>query len=85
MQGRRHARNDHHEGILMRISARNQLKGTVVDVKKGATTSRVRVDVGGGKIVTSSITNEAVDELGIKAKDTVTVVVKASDVMIAVD
>ena len=52
----------------MRISARNQIKGTVVEVKKGATTSHVRVDIGGGQIVTSSITNEAVDELGIKAE-----------------
>ena len=69
----------------MRISARNQIKGTVIDVKKGATTSHVRVDIGNGQTVTSSITNEAVDELGIKAKDRVTVVVKASDVMIAVD
>jgi molybdopterin-binding protein len=70
----------------MRISVRNQLKGTVVEVKKGATTSHVRVDIGGGgEIVTSSITNEAVDELSIKAKDQVTVVIKASDVMIAVD
>ena len=69
----------------MKISARNQISGKIVEVKKGATTSHVRVDIGGGKIVTSSITNEAVDELGIKAKDTVTVVVKASDVMIAVD
>ncbi len=69
----------------MRISARNQIKGTVLDVKKGATTSHIRVDIGNGQIVTSSITNEAVDELGIKAKDKVTVVVKASDVMIAVD
>jgi molybdopterin-binding protein len=69
----------------MRISARNQIKGTVVEVTKGATTSHVRVDIGGGKIMTSSITNEAVDELGIKAKGSVTVVVKASDVMIAVD
>jgi molybdopterin-binding protein len=69
----------------MRISARNQIKGTVVDVKKGATTSHVRVDIGGGQIVTASITNEAVDDLGIKAKGSVTVVIKASDVMIAVD
>ncbi|HEX9361251.1 MAG TPA: TOBE domain-containing protein [Bradyrhizobium sp.] len=69
----------------MRISARNQIKGTVIDVKKGATTSHVRVDIGNGQTVTSSITNESVDELGIKAKDKVTVVVKASDVMIAVD
>ncbi len=72
-------------GIIMRISARNQIKGTVVEVKKGATTSHVRVDIGNGQIVTSAITNEAIDELGIKAGDRVTVVVKASDVMIAVD
>jgi molybdopterin-binding protein len=69
----------------MRISARNQINGTVVEVKKGATTSHVRVDIGGGQILTSSITNEAVDDLGIKAKGNVTVVIKASDVMIAVD
>jgi molybdopterin-binding protein len=69
----------------MRISARNQIKGTVVEVKKGATTSHVRVDIGGGNIMTSAITNEAVDELGIKVGGKVTVVVKASDVMIAVD
>jgi molybdopterin-binding protein len=70
---------------IMRISARNQIKGTVVEVKKGATTSHVRVDIGGGQIVTASITNEAVDDLGIKAKGAVIVVIKASDVMIAVD
>jgi molybdopterin-binding protein len=70
--------------IIMRISARNQIKGTVIEVKKGATTSHVRVDIG-GQIITSSITNEAVDELGVKAKGHVIVVVKASDVMIAVD
>jgi len=69
----------------MRISARNQIKGTVVEVKKGATTSHVRVDIGGGQIITSSITNEAVDDLVIKAGGKATVVVKASDVMIAVD
>jgi molybdopterin-binding protein len=69
----------------MRLSARNQIKGTVVEVKKGATTSHVRVDIGGGQIMTSSITNEAVDELGIKAGGKATVVIKASDVMIAVE
>ncbi|GAA3846643.1 TOBE domain-containing protein [[Pseudomonas] carboxydohydrogena] len=69
----------------MRISARNQIKGKVVEVTKGATTSHVRVDVGGGQIVTSSITNEAVDELGIKKGDSVIAVIKASDVMIAVN
>lgn len=50
----------------MRISARNQIKGTVLEVTKGATTSHVRVDIGNGTIVTSSITNEAVDDLGAR-------------------
>jgi molybdopterin-binding protein len=70
---------------MMRLSARNQIKGTVSEVKKGATTAHVKVDIGGGQVVTSSITNEAVDDLAIKVGDKVTVVVKASDVMIAVD
>src|SRR5215472_14452745 len=49
----------------MKISARNRLKGKITDVKKGATTAHVRIDVG-GTTVTASITNEAVDELGLK-------------------
>ena len=69
----------------MRTSARNQIKSTVVEVKKGATTSHIRVDIGNGQIVTSSITNEAVDDLGIRSGGKVTAVIKASDVMIAVD
>ena len=69
----------------MRISARNQINGTVLDVKKGATTPHVRVDIGSGMVVTSSITNESVDDLAITAGGTVMVVIKASDVMIAVD
>ncbi|OYU91065.1 MAG: transporter [Bradyrhizobiaceae bacterium PARB1] len=69
----------------MRISARNQIKGTVLEVTKGATTSHVRVDIGGGQVMTSSITNEAVDDLALKVGGKVVVVVKASDVMIAVD
>jgi molybdopterin-binding protein len=68
----------------MRLSARNQIKGTVVEVTKGATTSHVRVDIG-GTVMTSSIANESVDDLGIKVGGKVIVVVKASDVMIAVD
>jgi molybdopterin-binding protein len=67
----------------MRLSARNQIKGTVSEVKKGATTAHVKVDIGGGQVVTSSITNEAVDDLAIKVGAKVAVVIKASDVMIA--
>jgi molybdopterin-binding protein len=68
----------------MKISARNQLKGTVVDVVKGATTSHVRIDIGNA-IVTASITNEAVDELGLAKGKPAIAVIKASDVMVAVE
>jgi molybdopterin-binding protein len=66
----------------MKLSARNQLKGKIVDVVKGATTSHVRIDIGGGVIVMSSITNEAVTDLGLKTGDEVWAVIKASDVMV---
>jgi molybdopterin-binding protein len=69
----------------MRISARNQFKGKILDVKKGATTSHIRVEIAPGQVITASITNEAVDDLGLKAGGNATVVIKASDVMIAVD
>lgn len=67
----------------MKLSARNQLRGTVVEVRRGATTAHVRIDIGNGVIVTSSITNEAVEELGLKAGDDAIAVIKASDVMVA--
>lgn len=70
---------------IMKISARNQLKGTVVDVVKGATTSHVRIDIGGGAIVTASITNEAVDELKLAKGQPAMALIKASDVLVAVD
>ena len=53
----------------MKLSARNQFKGRIVDVTKGATTSHVRIDVGGGVIVTASITHEAVADLNLQAGD----------------
>lgn len=68
----------------MKLSARNQLKGTVVDVVKGATTSHVRIDIG-GPVITASITNEAVDELGLTAGQAATAIMKASDVIVAID
>ena len=69
----------------MKISARNQFKGTVVDVTKGATTAHVTIDIGGGQTVTSSITNQAVDELGLAPGKAAIAVVKASDVLVAVE
>jgi molybdopterin-binding protein len=67
----------------MKLSARNQIKGTILEVTKGTTTSHVRIDVGGGVVVTSSITNEAVADLGLKKGDAAWAVIKASDVIIA--
>ena len=67
----------------MKLSARNQLKGRVVEVRRGATTAHVRIDIGNGVIVTSSITNEAVDDLGLSVGDDAIAVIKASDVMVA--
>jgi molybdopterin-binding protein len=49
----------------MKLSARNQLKGKITDVKKAATTAHVRIDVG-GQIITASITNESADELKLE-------------------
>ena len=67
----------------MKLSARNQMRGKVVAVLKGTTTAHVRIDIGNGVIITSSITNEAVDDLGLKVGDDAIAVIKASDVMVA--
>ena len=69
---------------MKKLSARNQLKDKIVEVKKGATTSHVRIDIGNGIVITSSITNEAVADLNLKTGDEAWAVIKASDVMIGV-
>ncbi|GBQ86925.1 molybdenum-pterin-binding protein [Gluconacetobacter johannae DSM 13595] len=66
----------------MKLSARNQIAGKVVTVEKGQTTGHVHIDVGGGIIITSSITNEAIDELALKAGDDAVAIIKASDVLV---
>lgn len=66
----------------MKLSARNQLKGTVTAVEKGPVSSKVKIDVGGGNTITSTITTETVEELGLKQGDAVVAVIKASDVLI---
>jgi molybdopterin-binding protein len=70
------------EEKTMKLSARNQIKGKIVNVTAGATTSHVRIDIGQGVIVTSSITNEAVAELGLQKGDDVWAIIKASDVVV---
>lgn len=66
----------------MKISARNQISGTVTSVAPGAVNVIVKIDIGGGNIVTSSVTEEAIAELGLAVGDAVTVIIKASDVLI---
>ena len=68
----------------MKMSARNVLKGKIVSVTKGATTAHVKIDIGGA-VMTSSITNAAVDELKLAPGKDAYAVVKASDVMIGID
>ena len=68
----------------MKLSARNQLKGTVSSVNRGAAIANVAIDVGGQRLV-ASITVEAVDELGLREGSEVTAIIKASDVIIAAD
>jgi molybdopterin-binding protein len=68
----------------MKLSARNVLPGTVQEIVKGAVTSHVRLKVGDA-VVTASITNDAVAELGLKEGDKAYAVIKATDVMIGRD
>lgn len=69
----------------MKLSARNILPGTVIAVTKGATTAHVRIQLADGVVVTAAITNEAVEELGLKPGMQASAVVKASDVMVGID
>lgn len=67
---------------MMKLSARNQIKGKIVSVQKGQTTGHVRIEIGQGVVITSSITNQAIDELELKVGDEAFAVIKASDVMV---
>jgi molybdopterin-binding protein len=69
----------------MKLSARNVIAGTVVAITKGATTAHVKIEVGNGVTLTAAITNEAVDALGLTIGKAASAVVKASDVMVAVE
>jgi molybdopterin-binding protein len=68
----------------MKISARNVLTGRIVDIKKGATTAHVLLDVN-GTTITASITNESVDDLKLTVGQQAYAVIKSPDVMIGID
>ncbi|KXX58170.1 TOBE domain-containing protein [Rhodococcus sp. LB1] len=70
----------------MRLSTRNQLAGTITEVTLGSVMATVKVKLDGGEqIVTASITKEAVEELGLKAGEAATVLVKSTEVMLGVE
>lgn len=69
----------------MKISARNQFKGTILSIEEGAVNGIVRLDIGGGNVVTSTIAMASIRELGLKVGGTAYAVVKATSVMVAVD
>ena len=69
----------------MKLSTRNIFKGKVVDVKEGMVMAKVKVDIGGGNLVTSIVTVEALQELGVKVGEDLAVLIKATSVMVAKD
>jgi molybdate transport system regulatory protein len=69
----------------MRLSTRNQLAGTVVAVKHGEVMSTIKVELKGGDIITAAVTREAAEELDVQPGGAVTVLVKATEVMLAVE
>ena len=69
----------------MRISARNQLPGTVVSIDKGAVNGVVKIEIAPGVIITSSITNTSIEELGLTEGSEAVAVIKASSVMVGVE
>ena len=68
----------------MKLSARNQIAGTIKTVRPGSTTTHVTIEVSPSVLITASITNEAAEELGLKPGMAATAVIKASDVMVGI-
>lgn len=69
----------------MKLSARNQFKGTIVSIEEGAVNGIVRIDIGGGNIVTSTISMGSIRELGLKVGGEAYAIIKATSVMVGVD
>ena len=69
----------------MKLSARNQFKGTIVEIQEGAVNGIVKLDIGGGNIISSVITMSSIHELGLQIGGTAYAVIKASNVMVGVD
>ena len=69
----------------MKLSARNQLKGTIVSIQEGAVNGIVKIDIGGGNVISSTISMTSIKELGLEVGKTAYAVIKATSVMVGVD
>ena len=69
----------------MKLSTRNVLKGKVTEIKEGMVMSKVKVDIGGGNVLTSVISMEAVKDLGLKVEGEASVLIKATSVILGTD
>jgi len=70
---------------IANISARNQLAGTIVKVTEGAVNGHVSLEMADGNVISGSITNEAIESLGLKVGDPALAVIKATDVMVGIE
>ena len=70
---------------IMKLSARNQFKGTVIDIQTGAVNGIVIIDLGGGNVMSATISMNAIRELGLEVGTEAYAVVKATSVMVGVD
>lgn len=73
------------EEPITNISARNQLAGTVSEIKRGAVNGHVAIELANGQKVTGSITNEAIESLGLELGTKALAVVKSTDVIVGVE
>ena len=69
----------------MKLSARNQFKGTIVDIQEGAVNGIVKIYIGGGNVMVSTISMNSIKELGLEVGKSAYAVVKATSVMVGVD
>ena len=69
----------------MKISARNQISGTIVSITPGAVNGSIKVDIGGGNVVTATISMASIRELGLEVGKPAVAVIKATSVMVGVD
>ena len=69
----------------MKLSARNQLKGKIVSIQKGAVSAIVKIDIGGGTLITSSISLDSLEQLGLEVGKEAYAVIKASSVMVGIE